>query len=97
MSNDKKFNKTLSLPQIAPEPEKNASEAEIVKPEKRKTIGSVVAELLMDQSLNHEAIVEKVHAQFENSSTSKRSIASVAATLRKNGVNVPMRRKAKAE
>lgn len=58
----------------------------------RVTIGSVVAELVMDATLSYDAIVHMIHEQFEGAATSRRSVASVAARLRKNGVEVPFRR-----
>ena len=65
-------------------------------PEKKVTIGSVVTDLLMDATLSYDAIVDMIHDQFKGANTSARSIASVAARLRKTGVDVPTRRKAKA-
>lgn len=64
-------------------------------PEPRRTIGSLVQELLMDPDLGYEAIVERVMADFPDAKTSVRSVASVAAVLRKKGTDVPMRRKTK--
>ena len=63
--------------------------------EPRRTIGSLVQELLMDEALGYEAIVEGVVAEFPDAKTSVRSVASVAAVLRKKGADVPMRRKTK--
>ena len=63
--------------------------------EPKLTIGSVIASMLMDATLSYDVIVDAIHEQFENASTSARSVASVAARLRKDGVDVPMRRKAK--
>lgn len=56
------------------------------------TIGSVISELVMDATLSYDMIVSMVWAQFEEAQTSRRSVASVAARLRKQGVNVPLRR-----
>ncbi len=56
------------------------------------TIGSVISELVMDAALSYDQIVSLVWAQFDDAQTSRRSVASVAARLRKNGVNVPLRR-----
>lgn len=64
--------------------------------EPRRTIGSLVQELLMDAALGYEAILEQVVAEFPDAKTSVRSIASVAANLRKKGTDVPMRRRSKA-
>lgn len=63
--------------------------------EGKRTIGSLVQELLMDETLGYEVILEQVKAQFPAAKTSVRSIASVAANLRKRSVDVPMRRKKK--
>ena len=59
--------------------------------EPKRTIGSLVQELLMDETLAYTAIVDQVMAEFPDAKTSVRSVASVAAVLRKNGVDVPMR------
>ena len=67
------------------------------KPAKKQTIGSVVAELVMDATLNYDMIVNLIHAQFQDASTSRRSVASVAARLRKDGIEVPLRRQQKGE
>ncbi len=65
--------------------------------EPKRTIGSLVQELLMDEGLGYETIVDRVVADFPGARTSVRSVASVAATLRKRGVDVPMRRRKKAD
>lgn len=64
--------------------------------EPKRTIGLLVQELLMDPDLGYEAIVKRVVAEFPYAKTSVRSVASVAAVLRKNGVDVPLRRKVKS-
>lgn len=56
------------------------------------TIGSVVTQLVMDATLSYDMIVNMIHAQFKGAQTSRRSVASVAARLRKDGVDVPLRR-----
>lgn len=61
-----------------------------VKP--KRTIGRLVQELLMDETLDYTAIVERVSTEFSNAKTTARSVASVAAVLRKKGVDVPKRR-----
>lgn len=61
----------------------------------KRTIGSLVQELLMDAALDYTAIVDRVVAEFPEAKTSVRSVASVAAVLRKKGVQVPLRRKTK--
>ena len=63
--------------------------------EKKVTISSVASGLLMDATLSYDAIVDLIHAKFKGANTSARSIASIAARLRKTGVDVPSRRKAK--
>jgi hypothetical protein len=64
--------------------------------EARGSIGQMVAELLVDaEGYDYQEIVDIVRGQFPSAKTSKRSIASVAAGLRRKGIEVPMRRKAK--
>ena len=58
----------------------------------KRTIGRLVEELLMDEALDYTAIVDRVMAEFSNAKTTARSVASVAAVLRKKGVDVPKRR-----
>lgn len=64
--------------------------------EKKKTIGAAITDLVMDATLSYDAIVGMIHAEFKGCSTTARSVASVAARLRKDGVDVPKRRGAKA-
>ena len=54
-------------------------------------IGKMVEELLADASLGYLAIVEQVVAAFPTAKTTQRSIASVAADMRRRGLEVPMR------
>lgn len=61
------------------------------------TIGSVVEQLLVNAELSYDQIVDMIREQFPEANTSRRSVASVAARLRKKGTEVPMRRAAKAE
>ena len=69
-----------------------------VTPEpKAPTIGALIAEMVMDAELSYDMIVNLIHARFPKANTSSRSVASVAARLRKDGVDVPMRRKGKAD
>jgi hypothetical protein len=57
------------------------------------TIGKAIRALLLDPAgLDYASIVERVKAEFPLASTSRRSVASVAAALRRDGVEVPMRR-----
>ncbi len=72
--------------------EKIAS-AKVHGPEPKRTIGSLAQELLMEPELGYLAIVDRVVAEFPNAKTSVRSVASVAAILRKKGVDVPLRRR----
>ncbi|RYH00687.1 hypothetical protein EU805_17130 [Salipiger sp. IMCC34102] len=64
--------------------------------EPKQTIGSMVQELLIDPDLGYTAIVDRVMTDFPDAKTSVRSVASVAAVLRKKGVNIPIRRKVKS-
>ncbi|MEM8554256.1 MAG: hypothetical protein AAGF71_05445 [Pseudomonadota bacterium] len=61
----------------------------------RRTIGSLLQELLMNPGLGYEAIVDRVLEEFPDARTTVRSVASVAAVLRKKGTDVPMRRRTK--
>ena len=72
--------------------EEKAVEATTEAP--KATIGSVVADLVMDAELSYDAIVDMVRGQFPDANTSTRSVASVASRLRKAGVDVPTRRAA---
>lgn len=67
--------------------------AKVHGPQSKRTIGSLVQELLMDPELGYVTIVNRVLAEFPDAKTSARSVASVAAVLRKKGVDVPIRRK----
>lgn len=49
----------------------------------------------MDPDLGYQEIVDRVVAEFPGANTTTRSVASVAATLRKKGVDVPLRKRAK--
>lgn len=73
---------------------KAAQENEVVEPKAPK-IGEVVSRLVMDATLSYDTIVNMIRAQFSDAQTSARSVASVAARLRKDGVDVPKRRGAK--
>lgn len=59
------------------------------------TISRLTEKLLMDENLGYAAIVDQVVAEFPNAKTTTRSVASVAAVMRKKGVDVPMRKKSK--
>lgn len=62
----------------------------------KRTVGRLVEELLMDEALDYAAIVDRVLADFPEAKTTTRSVASVAATLRKKGVEVTTRRRRRA-
>lgn len=57
------------------------------------TISRLTEKLLMDENLGYAAIVDQVVAEFPDAKTTTRSVASVAAVMRKNGTPVPTRRK----
>lgn len=58
------------------------------------TIGAAVRELLLDPAgYDYAFIVEAVRREFPTANTSSRSVASVAAALRRDGAVFPMRRK----
>lgn len=63
---------------------------------KAPKIGEVIAQLVMDATMSYDQIVMLIHQQFKPCNTSARSVASVAARLRRDGVEVPHRRRAKA-
>lgn len=52
----------------------------------------LIESLLMDPRLSYVDIIRAVVAEFPKCQTSTRSIASVAATMRRKGKDVPMRR-----
>lgn len=78
-----------------PEPsvDEKIATAEVHGTEPKRTIGSLVQELLMDAGLSYAVIVDMVVAEFPAAKTTARSVASVAAVMRKRGADVPMRRK----
>ncbi|UWP96528.1 hypothetical protein K3X48_06005 [Aliiroseovarius crassostreae] len=57
------------------------------------TISRLTEKLLMDETLGYAEIVDRVVAEFPDAKTTTRSVASVAAVLRKKGTPVPTRRK----
>lgn len=61
----------------------------------KRTISRLTEKLLMDENLGYAAIVDQVVAEFPDAKTTTRSVASVAAVMRKKGVDVPMRKKSK--
>lgn len=95
----KKFEDAVSAVLAGADPDQAADHVLAAIPAtepKKKTIGAAIADLVMDATLSYDAIVSLIHAEFAGCSTSARSVASVAARLRKDGMDVPMRRKAKA-
>ena len=62
----------------------------------RGAIGALVIELLVTE-MPYEDIVKQVRETYPDAKTTARSIASVAMDLRRDGVNVPSRRKPAAE
>ncbi|MEM8575817.1 MAG: hypothetical protein AAF830_13815 [Pseudomonadota bacterium] len=78
-------------------PEAQATDKASHTPSKqpKPTIGFLVQELLMNEGLDYAAIVDAVVVEFPNVKTTVRSVASVAAVLRKKGLDVPMRRKSR--
>lgn len=65
--------------------------------DERGTIGQMVKDLLLDaEGYDYQEILDIVKGEFPEANTSRRSISSVAADLRRKGTEVPMRRKQKA-
>lgn len=62
---------------------------------RKLTISRLTEKLLMDDNLGYAAIVDQVVAVFPDAKSTTRSVASVAAVMRKKGVDVPMRKKSK--
>lgn len=61
-----------------------------------KTDGSLsrrVESLLKDTTMSYADIVSTVRSEFPSANTSTKSVASVACTMRKKGINVPLRLK----
>lgn len=59
-----------------------------------ETVGRLVERLLLadEGSLSYADVVEEVRRRFPDAKTTRRSVASVAADMRKRGVEVPKRR-----
>lgn len=103
----KKFEKALTAVLAGANPDAVADEvlAEVVgektqevEPpveQKKPTIGALIAELVADAGKSYLDIVNEVVAAFPDAKTTTRSVASVAARLRKTGVEVPHRRAGK--
>lgn len=83
---------------LTPETQDNDGGQISTKPEEPKApkIGAVIGEMVLDATLSYDMIVNAIHARFPGCNTSARSVASVAARMRKTGVEVPMRRKGQA-
>ena len=76
----------------APDADDEANEpAEAVTDDRGQTIGALVAELLADPDLGYAEIVAVVRGRFPKARTTARSVASVASTMRRMGVDVPKR------
>lgn len=82
-------------PQAKPKAEKRKRVEQAARAAKEgPTVGQTIERLLLDPAgLDYGAIVNRVLAEHPDANTSTRSVASVAATLRKKGVDVPMRRR----
>lgn len=97
----KKFEDAVSAVIAGADPDQVAdtilAETKPAEPEvKAPKIGELIAQLVMDATMSYDQIVTLIHEQFKPCNTSARSVASVAARLRRSGVDVPHRRKAKA-
>ena len=77
------------------EPEAQSEATEEPKSE-RGAIGRLVIDLLVDTDDDYATIVGKIREQYPSAKTTARSIASIAADLRRDGVDVKSRRKVKA-
>jgi len=86
---------TVGRPEQEPSVDEKIRNAKVTGPERKGTIGELVHELLMDETLDYVTIVDRVMAKFPDAKTTARSVASVAAVLRKKGAEVPKRRKSK--
>lgn len=65
--------------------------------ERRLTIGALIGQLVLDASRSYLDIVNAIIDAFPDAKTTTRSVASVAARLRKTGRDLPLRRGGKAE
>lgn len=88
-------NVTIEAPEKEPSVDEKIRNAKVTGPERKGTIGELVHELLMDETLDYVTIVDRVMAKFPDAKTTTRSVASVAAVLRKKGAEVPKRRNAR--
>ena len=94
----KKFEDAVSAVLAGADPDQVAdtilAETKPAEPEvKAPKIGEVIAQLVMDATLSYDQIVTLIHERIKPCNTSARSVASVAARLRRDGAEVPMRRK----
>lgn len=63
--------------------------------QERVTVGATVRRLLIETDLEYAEIVRRTIEAHPEARTTTRSVASVAAVLRKGGADVPQRRRAK--
>lgn len=83
--------------QVPPSAAEDATDDHGEPTEARGGIGRMIEELLVDaEGYGYGEIVDLVRREFPKATTSRRSVASVAAALRRRGVEVPMRSRAKA-
>lgn len=59
--------------------------------EPKPTIGALVARLVTETAMDYGQVVEEVLTAFPDANTTTRSVASTAARLRRQGVDVPRR------
>lgn len=78
----------LGGPEPKDEPDGAAEATTVVS---GRTIGALVAELLADPDLGYAEIVAAVRERFPEARTTARSVASVAARMRRDGADVPRR------
>ncbi len=67
-------------------------EEPVIQKSPRGAIGQKVMELLEKTSKSYSEIVDEVRGLYPDAKTTARSIASVAADMRRSGVNIPDRR-----
>lgn len=82
--------------QVSPNGAEATTDEHVEPVEHPGSIGQMIADLLVDpEAYGYQEIVDIVRGQFPQAKTSRRSVASVAAALRRKAVEVPMRRNAK--
>ena len=82
---------------LAPKARARRKAAAAASGEPRGMLTRLVESLLMDAQLSYHDVVEAVVSEFPKAGTSSRSVASVAAAMRRGGRDVPMRRRVAAE